>query len=82
MNAQEPTYPAYSLINITPSDSLTLASVCRQLYVGVGGDVSVVTESGVTSVFKNVGSGQNLGPFFISKVLATNTSATNIIGFV
>lgn len=67
---------------VTPSDSADLTSVCRALYVGVGGDVAVITAGGDTVTLKNVSSGQILDFVRVKRVLSTGTAATNIIGVV
>jgi hypothetical protein len=77
-----PIWPSSNLITITPSDSTTFTPPIRQLYVGTGGNISVVTQSGTTVIFKNASSGSFLAPFYLSKVNATNTTAADIIAFV
>lgn len=75
--------PAAKLVAITPSDSVDLTNSVRQLYVGVGGDVVVIDhDSQSVMTFKNVPSGGTIGPFLVSRVNSTNTTATNMIGFV
>lgn len=50
------------------------------LYVGTGGDVAVKTSQGATAVtFKNVPTGTIL-PLRIVQVMATNTTASNLVG--
>lgn len=56
-----------------------LPHVVRQLYVGSGGDVKVRFKSGGIVTFKNVASGQTLGPFFVEYVLP-GTNATDVVG--
>lgn len=79
---QEPTWPGYNLIAVTPSDSTLFTPAVRQLYVGVGGNVTVETDQGSTITFVNVLGGSYLGPFFIKRVKATGTTASNIVAFV
>lgn len=64
---------------ITPSDTTEFTQPTRVLYIGNTGDITVVMISGTTLSFTNVTSGQIL-PFRVSKVMATGTTATNIIG--
>ena len=47
------------------------------LYIGVSGDVSVITSGKDTVIYKNVAVG--FMPVHIAKVLSTGTTATNII---
>lgn len=79
---QEPTWPGTTLFAVTPSNSTVFSDDVRQLYVGTAGDVVVVTEDNTTVTFKNVPAGFYLGPFFIRKVNATGTTASNIVAFV
>ena len=79
---QEPTWPGYNLIAVTPSDSTNFSPAVRQLYVGAGGNVTVETEAGTTVTFVNVLGGTYIGPFFIKKVKSTGTTASSIVAFV
>jgi hypothetical protein len=79
---QEPTWPGITLFAVVPSNTTVFDSAVRQIYVGTAGDVAVVTEDGVSVVFKNVPAGATIGPFFIKKVNATLTTASNLIAFV
>lgn len=78
---QDPTWPATALITVTPSDVTVYSPEVRQIYVGNSGDVSVTGTDNVTVVFKNVIGGSILGPFFIRKINATLTTATNMVAF-
>lgn len=66
-------------VAITPNDTpgSSLAFITRALWVGVSGDVCVnMKGSGAAVVLKNV---SGLLPGRFTDVLATNTTATNII---
>lgn len=66
---------------ITPSDSTNLSTPARVLWVGNGGDLNVVPEFGDTSIIhRNVPTGWFIGA--VKRVSATNTTATNIVGWV
>jgi len=68
---------ADAAIAVTPNDSTVLATT-RGLYVGVSGDVAVVTKGhGTSVVFKNVPAG--ILPVRVTKVLSTGTTATDIL---
>lgn len=69
--------PASSAIAVTPHDTNELNTVCRALYVGGAGNVSVVM-SGTVVTFVGVGAGSIL-PIRTSLVRATLTTATSII---
>ena len=79
---QEPIWPGLSLFAVTKSDSVNFSNDVRQLYVGTGGDVVVVTSEGTVITFKNVADGTTIGPFFIRRVNSTGTTASNIVAFV
>ncbi|RIY02599.1 hypothetical protein D3218_04335 [Aureimonas flava] len=72
--------PATRLFAVTPSDTAELPFVTTGLYVGSGGDVAVQDRlSGETVVFRNVGEGAGL-PVRVARVLATGTTAGQIVG--
>lgn len=77
-----PLWPSSVLLSVVPHATTNLTSIARQLYVGVGGDVTVCTQNDVVLTFKNVGSGSTIGPFFIKRVNAIGTTATDMIAFV
>lgn len=64
---------------VTPNDTTELPYAVRSLYVGGGGDVSVKNAFGVSVLFKAVPTGSVL-PVRTSTVMATGTTATNIVG--
>lgn len=70
--------PASNFAPITPNDSTDLTFVTRTIYVGTGGNVAVVGPTGATAVFKNVFAGASL-PIRVSRVLATGTTATDLV---
>ena len=74
--------PASKLVAITKSNSTTYSPLIRAIYVGVGGNISVVDSENTTVVFVGVPQGSLLGPFAISKVLDTNTTAGSMVGFI
>ena len=59
---------------VTPSDTTKLGDT-RGIYVGGAGDVAVTMFDGTTATFKAVPVGTLL-PISVSKVMATNTTAT------
>ncbi|WP_182085403.1 hypothetical protein [Aureimonas sp. ME7] len=72
--------PANRLFAVTPDDGADLPFVTTGLYVGGGGDLAVKDrESDATVVFRNLGSGAGL-PIRVARVLATGTTATDIVG--
>lgn len=82
MPTQEPTWPAYNLVQITASDSTIYQPAIRQIRVGAAGDVTVETDQGSTILFKGCLAGEYLGPFFVKKVKATGTAAADLVGFI
>jgi hypothetical protein len=77
--ASEMSDPAEGAFAVTPSDSTSFAGVgVRGLYIGVTGDVAVVTPGRTTAVtFKAVPVG--VLPVRCTKVMSTNTTATDIV---
>lgn len=72
-----PIYRDGSNGNITPSD--VADNIYDGLFVGTGGDVAIEYKNGKQQVIKNVGDGEYI-PESVVKVLATGTTATNILG--
>jgi hypothetical protein len=71
--------PGYTYTAVTPNDSADLSAACRALYVGVAGTVSVRAPGSTTAVvFQSVAGGSIL-PIFVSRVMATGTTATGIV---
>ena len=62
--------------SVTPSDATVLAF--EALYIGTTGNVAVVTNGGTTITFSNVPVG--ILPIRGTKVMSTNTTASNIVG--
>lgn len=79
---QDVTWPASTLFAVTKSDTTTFLPHVRQVYVGTTGDVTVVTSDDVTVLFKAVPAGAVIGPFFISKIKSTGTTAADMVAFV
>jgi hypothetical protein len=73
--------PASHAFAVTPNDGADLAETTRALYVGTGGSVAAVMASGGTVTFASLASGTLL-PVRISRVLATGTTASAILGLV
>lgn len=64
---------------VTTSDSVE--QNFSGLYIGVTGDVAVKGLGGVSAVFKGVPAGTIL-PIVVKRVMATGTTATNILGLI
>lgn len=72
------TAPATFCVAITKSDATNFAAgECRGIYVGVTGDVVVVTSRGDTVTFKAVPVG--VLPVRAVRVNSTNTTATDMV---
>ena len=79
MGIQTSTHASAACRTITPNDSTDLPlSVCRAIYVGAGGNISIVDLSGTTVVFTAVLAGSIL-PVQTARVNATSTTATALI---
>lgn len=73
-----PNSPAHSATMVVPSDTAALPQVSRALYVGQGGDLSVVMAGGETVTFEAVVSGSLL-PIRVSRVNAAGTTAAGVL---
>lgn len=74
------TFAASTAFTITPNDSTDLPSAARAIYVGGTGNMVVQMASDASQVtFSGIPAG-TLIPIQVSRVLATNTTATLIIG--
>ena len=69
-------------VSVTPSDTVDITGVNPNtpatLFVGVGGDIQVITIGGSTLILKNIASGSFL-PIQVTRVKATSTTATDIV---
>jgi len=67
---------------VTPSDSTDItgsnANTPATLFVGVGGNIEVITLGGSTLLLKNIPSGSFM-PIQVTRVRSTNTSASDIV---
>ena len=71
--------PQHDAFAVTPSDTVALPYTTRGLYVGTAGNVAVVMAGGQTVTFVGVPTGTLL-PIRVSQVMATGTSALNMLG--
>jgi hypothetical protein len=72
---------AFDAVAVTKSDSTVYDPPLAGLFIGGAGNVAVVTEKGNTVTFTGCIAGQIL-PITCTKVMSTNTTATNINGFL
>lgn len=79
--ARAPTAPADGAFAVTPNNSTDLPQATRALYIGVSGNLAVTMLSGESVTLINVQAGTVL-PLRLAKVMATDTTAQNIIGLV
>lgn len=71
--------PAYHATAVTPHNTNELAHYSRALYIGTGGDISVVAVGDDTAVtFANIPDGSTL-PLRVKIVKSTGTDATDIV---
>jgi hypothetical protein len=75
----EPDSPAWEHFAITPSNSDNFRVVTRGIYVGVAGDVAVVSQSDNVVIYKNAVAGSII-PVMAKRVNSTNTTATDLVG--
>lgn len=79
------TAPAIDAFAITKSDTdvfgtATGTNVTRAIYVGVTGNINIVTANGSTVLFSNVPVG--ILPVRAKQVLSTSTTASSMVGLV
>jgi hypothetical protein len=67
---------AYNAVAVTPNND-TVIPTTRALYVGVAGNIVVRMADGAQVTFANVPVG--IIPIQVDRVLATSTTATNIV---
>ncbi len=72
------TSPATNAAAVAPSDTATLSTVSRALYVGQTGDISVEMQSGEIVTFQNVQGGSILALRTL-KIRASGTTALGIV---
>lgn len=77
-NADQLDSPSGWIEAVTPHDTTTLARISRGIYVGVAGNVTVLTEQGQTVTFVGVPAGTIL-PIRVQRVNSTNTTATTML---
>ena len=70
--------PAVGGEAVTPSDTIGFTTESRALYIGAGGNLTVVMASGVTLTFYGVPAGSLL-PIRAILVKLTGTTASNIV---
>jgi hypothetical protein len=67
---------------VVPSDTVPLETITDRLYIGVAGDLAVIAMGDTVPVTL---AGAPVGfmhlPRYITQVMATNTTATNIVSF-
>lgn len=69
--------PADHAAAVTPSDTEDLTYTARALYIGVSGDVKVLTLGGEAVTFSNVPEG--ILPVRVERVYSTGTTATSLV---
>ena len=72
-------YVSRDAFAITPNDGASLAKKAYGIYVGTTGNIRVLTEGGTDITFNSVPAGYIL-PFVVTKVFATSTTASNLVG--
>ncbi|APX88895.1 hypothetical protein BV394_03420 [Brevirhabdus pacifica] len=73
--------PAIDAFAITPDDATDLPEITRALYIGIGGDLSVVTKEGGSVTLVNLLAGTVL-PIRVRAVRATGSTAQSVVGLV
>ena len=74
-------YTARKLVAITPSDTVSLVEAVRAVYVGVGGNLSIVPLNGPAVTLTGVQGGSIL-PIGAARINATGTTASLLVGLL
>lgn len=75
------TAPAQDAFAITPSNSANFNIAARAIYVGVGGDITLVTPANNVVLFVAVPQGTVL-PVTCIRINSTGTSASSLVGLI
>jgi hypothetical protein len=75
------TAPLSDGFDIMPDDTEELSEVTRAIYVGQGGDVAIELAGGGSVVLKGLKPGI-IYPLRLARVLATGTTASDLVGMV
>ena len=73
--------PVNSFKAITPSDTVDLDYRTAGIYCGASGDVVLMGDDGIQATF-TVATGVILPVYNIKRVMATGTTATNLVAFI
>jgi len=65
---------------VSPSDTVDLTNVTRAIYIGVTGDVTLITANSETVLLKGALAGSVIR-VQASRIKATGTTATNLVAF-
>ena len=82
IGGDQPNFPARNAVAVTKSDTIDLDLYAKALYIGVTGDVAIVTagdrtSAGTAVTFTAVPVG--ILAVQVRRVMSTNTTATNIV---
>jgi hypothetical protein len=69
-----------SAFAITPSDTVDLTYLTRAIFVGVGGNLAVILNDDTAAVTLVGVVAGGFYPLAVKRVMATNTTATTMIG--
>lgn len=72
--------PALSAFAITPSDSVTLTTLTRAIYVGGSGNLVVVMRNDSAAVTLKLVPAGSILPIRVKQVLSTGTTCSDLVG--
>ncbi len=73
--------PATDAFHVTPDDTIVFPQPTRAIYVGTGGDVSIELIGGGIVTLRGTLGGM-IYPLRVQKILATGTTAADIVGLI
>ena len=77
----EPTSGAIRQVAITPSDTTVYDPPLKAIWVGVGGNLAMIASDDTAAVTLVGVNGGQIIPVMAKQVMATNTTATSIVGW-
>lgn len=73
------TEPISSAVAVTPNNGTTFTTICRALYIGSDGNVTVDVQNGGTNLAFTGAKAGSILPIRVKRVYSTGTSSTGIV---
>lgn len=79
--SSSPSSPSTDQVEVTPNDAVDLTYPARAIYIGSGGSLRITNPKGNVRNFTGLVAGV-IYPFAATRIHATGTTATGIVGLV